>query len=197
MYIDVCILSQRLCIPYPQYIRIPGSTVADIPVPDQTRYTVLYSFLQEQGRTIERVLGDGNCLFRALSLQLTGVQDHHLKLRKIIAQYESKIDLFQGIHATINKTRFADHVTNIAKTCTWGTSLEIIATASLFRVDVYVATDSYRPGKPTWLKHAPNLEVVKELNKRHCQPIEHIALSSTKAVRARNNSHVKVPFWFS
>ena len=90
---------------------------------------------QKQGRSIERVLGDGNCLFRALSLQLTGMQDHHLSLRKIIAQCESKATSFQGIHAALNKTiTFADHVKNIAKTCAVGDhSLEIIAVASIFQ----------------------------------------------------------------
>ena len=80
--------------------------------------------------------------FRALSLQLTGMQDHHLSLRKIIAQCESKATSFQGIHAALNKTiTFADHVKNIAKTCVWGTSLEIIAVASIFQMDIYVVTD--------------------------------------------------------
>ena len=74
---------------YPQIIEnvyttspIWGSIVADIPVPDdmiprtsqspQTGYSALLPFLQKQGRTIDRVLGDSNCLFRALSLQLSG-----------------------------------------------------------------------------------------------------------------------------
>ena len=96
-------------------MRLPGSTVADIPIPEDmiprmprsppTGYAILIPFLsQKQGRSIERVLGDGNCLFRALSLQLTGMQDHHLSLRKIIAQCESKATSFQGIHAALNKT---------------------------------------------------------------------------------------------
>ena len=156
-------------------MRLPGSSVADIPVPDdmiprtsrspQTGYSVIIPFLQKQGRAIDRVLGDGNCLFRALSLQLTGVQDHHMALRRIIAQCESKITVFQGIHATINQTSFADHIKNIGKTCTWGTNLEIIVTATLFGIDVYVASDSYRPGKPTWLKYSPNALATTELKK--------------------------------
>ena len=58
-------------------MRLPGSSVADIMVPDdmipktphspQTGYSVLLPFLEKQGRTMDRVLGDSNCLFRALS----------------------------------------------------------------------------------------------------------------------------------
>ena len=168
---------QGICTPHPRFVRLPGSSVADIPVPDDmnprtswspsppTGYSVLIPFLQKQGRTVDRVLGDGNCLFRALSLQLTGVQDHHMDLRRMIAQCESKIKVFQGIHATINKTRFADHVQKIGKTCIWGTNLEIIVTATLFGVDIYVASDSYRPGKPVWLKYSPNALATTELRK--------------------------------
>ena len=125
-----------------------------------TGYSVLLPFLREQGWVPDRVLRDGNCLFHALSLQLTGVQDHYMGLRRIIAQCESKI---KGIHATINRTLFAEHLKNIRKTCTWGTNLEIIATSTLFGIDIYVASASYRPGKPMWLKYSPNTLATTEL----------------------------------
>ena len=35
------------------------------------------------------------------------------------------------------------------------TNLEIIVTATLFCVDIYVASDTYRAGKPTWLSILP------------------------------------------
>ena len=130
-----------------------------------TGYSVLIPFLRKQDRAIDRVLGDANCLFRALSVQLFGVQEHHLELRRIVAQCESRIKSFEGIHATINQSKYADHVKNIGKTCIWGTNLEIIVTATLFGVDIYLATDSYRPGKPTWLKYSPNAKATMELRK--------------------------------
>lgn len=43
-----------------------------------------------------------------------------------------------------------------------GTNLEIIVTA-LFGIDIYIATDSYRPGSPTWLKYSPNAQATTEL----------------------------------
>ncbi len=42
--------------------------------------------------------------------------------------------------------------------------MEIIVTATLFGLDVYVATDSYRPGKSTWLKYSPNTLAAAELH---------------------------------
>jgi len=71
--------------------------IPDIPIPDdmlpkslsapQTGYTVLKPFLQQQGREPDRVLGDGNCLFRAPSWALTGVEDHHTDLRRTIIEF--------------------------------------------------------------------------------------------------------------
>ena len=65
-------------------------------------YAVLLPFLQKQGRTVERALDDsGNCLFRSLSLQLTGTQDHHIKLRKVIAKFEQTEGVFEiKLHKT-------------------------------------------------------------------------------------------------
>ena len=43
------------------------------------------------------------------------VQDHHVDLRRIIAQCESMIKAFQGIHATTNRTKFAEHLKSIRR----------------------------------------------------------------------------------
>jgi len=43
------------------------------------------------------------------------------------------------------------HSKNIKKQYIWG----IIAAATLFQTDVYVATDSYQPGSVTWLLYTP------------------------------------------
>ena len=71
------------------------------------------------------VLGDGNCLFRSLSHQLTGTQDHHLILRKTITKFEqSYYGMLQQLHNTINRTPFSSHIKNMKKTCIWGTTVE-------------------------------------------------------------------------
>ena len=54
----------------------------------------------------------------------------------------------------LNATKFDDHLRSIRKTAVLGTNLEIIAAATLFVLDVYVATDSYKPGTAVWLKYS-------------------------------------------
>ena len=97
-------------------------------------------------------MGDGICLFRSLSLQLTGTQDHHIKLRKAIAKFEQTEGVFEKLHKTINRTPFLSHLQKIKKTSVWGTNVEVMATASLFQIDFYVATESHNP---TWLRYTP------------------------------------------
>ena len=39
---------------------------------------LIYNYTQQTTTvTVHRIIGDGNCLFRAISLGLTGSQDHH------------------------------------------------------------------------------------------------------------------------
>ena len=121
-----------------------------------TGYTSLKPFLYKQQRQVDRVLGDGNCLFRALSKAISGTEDHHPHLRHAISDFESdNWTVFKPIHEAIISTNFENHIKNIKKLYIWGTSTEIVAAATLFQVEVYVATDSYRQGIPTWLVHTP------------------------------------------
>lgn len=44
------------------------------------------------------VLGDGNCFYRALSVCLTGDENNHLNIRKLMAEfYFRNYDFFKGI----------------------------------------------------------------------------------------------------
>ena len=63
--------------------------------------------------------------------------------------------LFRPIHEAVHRTQFGTHVKNIKKQYTWGTSTEITAVATLLQVEVYVATDNYRPGVPMWIQYIP------------------------------------------
>ena len=56
---------------------------------------------------------------------------------------------------TVNHISFTEHLDTREKVITWGTTLEILATASPFRVGIFEATDSLTPGKMKWLKSSP------------------------------------------
>ena len=44
-------------------------------------------FLSKYGRKVQQVVGDGNCLFRCLSLILFGVQDRHFDVRTSLVNF--------------------------------------------------------------------------------------------------------------
>ena len=152
-----------MCSPFPCFLKSPGLFVPDMIVPDDmvqistsalgTGYTSLKPFLYKQQREVDRVLGDGNCLFRALSTAISGTEDHYPHLRN--AFESDNWTILKPIHEAIISTNFENHIKNIKKLYIWGTSTEIVAAATLFQVEVYVATDSYQPGIPTWLVHTP------------------------------------------
>ena len=71
-----------------------------------------------------------------------------------VAEFEmDNENLFRPIREAVNRTKFNTHAQNIKKQYTWGTSTEITAAATLLQMEVYVATDSYRPGIPIWLQY--------------------------------------------
>ena len=135
---------------------------------------LLNSFLNEQQRKVNSVLGDGNCLFRALSKALSGLEDYHPHIRRAISEFEeTNRNLFEPIHNSIIGTEFDNHVKNIKKLSTWGTTTEIIGAATLFQLDIYLATNNYKPGIPTWLLYSP-------------KPVAFLANSNTNVLTKHN-----------
>ena len=72
--------------------------------------------------TVHRTDGDGNCLFRALSLGLTQSQDAHNLIRNYV------------INHLLDTTQPEDieHIANMGRDGVWGTDKEICAAAELF-----------------------------------------------------------------
>ena len=51
---------------------------------------------------------------------------------------------------------FTDYIQNMKKVCVRGTNLKIIAAASLFQIEIYLAAETYNIGDPQWLLYPPN-----------------------------------------
>ncbi|KZT34953.1 cysteine proteinase [Sistotremastrum suecicum HHB10207 ss-3] len=98
---------------------------------------LLTSQLRSLGLYAAPILGDGNCLFRALSDQLFGVPSHHLTLRKEICdwmaarkeRYEPFVEDDRGLDV---------HLRNMREQGTYGGHLELSAFAHLKRRNVKV-----------------------------------------------------------
>ncbi|XP_078790066.1 uncharacterized protein LOC105353590 isoform X2 [Oryzias latipes] len=99
--------------------------------------------------TNERIIGDGNCYFRAISQALTGSQNSHRKIRlAVVKQLEKHPDLYSWVIGR-EYSSVAEYITKsrMRFVSVWATDVEIQATADLLGVNVFVLFDG------RWLRH--------------------------------------------
>ncbi|KAI0043265.1 cysteine proteinase [Auriscalpium vulgare] len=102
-----------------------------------TNTKLLTDQLRQLGLYAADTVGDGNCLFRALSDQLYGTESHHLQIRSDVCDWIER-----------HKTRYAPfvddergltvHLTLMRKPATYGGHLELSAFAHMVRRNVKV-----------------------------------------------------------
>ena len=93
----------------------------------------------EKPSKLYRIVGDGNCLFRALSYAITGRQNYHSLLREKIVQHmrHNEHALLAHMNGSVNEYLAR---TGMRNQHVWGTDVEIIAASSLLETDIYVYT---------------------------------------------------------
>ncbi|XP_064399479.1 ATP-dependent DNA helicase PIF6-like [Halichondria panicea] len=103
-------------------------------------------------------MGDGACMFRAMSVVITGYQRQHITVRRAIVKHMCDFQhLFNGKHWLID-AGYPDMIsyvraTQMDQTRTWGTHLEIFALAHLLERRVFVYS---RTAGNAWLCHCPS-----------------------------------------
>ena len=85
------------------------------------------------------ILGDGNCLFRALSYVITGQQLYHAQIRHEIINHMMNIEKFLMPHMNTSLNCYLDK-TGMAESGVWGTDIEILSASSLLSTDIFVYT---------------------------------------------------------
>ena len=110
-------------------------------------------------RRVKRVKGDGNCMFRALSLVVTGSEDQHHAIRTRIVQHMRSIaHLMLGhikSHTGFNTCQNIDEYlqkSKMAECNTWGSDIELLCFAHLCKVCVF----SYSTESSNWDRYGPN-----------------------------------------
>jgi len=139
----------------------------------------LSNFIQEQiykiaqkhvHVTIHTVKGDGNCLFRALSLAVTGTQQQHDIIRSYIVNHMLHVNLRASMERLfIGRNRTYDkHLHAMQKTGEWGTDIEIIAAAHLFNRSIVCVTRLNNTSR-LWLQHFSPHFAVHQMCTSLCQ----------------------------
>ena len=93
---------------------------------------------------IDKIKGDGNCFFRAISKEVFGEEERHQEMRKTIVDYMQKNR--QHFDMYIDGDPSA-HIEDMKEKCTWATQAESFACASLLGREIFVLTphtDTYK-----------------------------------------------------
>ena len=95
-------------------------------------------------RSIKKIMGDGNCMFRALSRIVTGSQDQHSVIRaKIVQHMSDKASLMLAHIVAIPRfeecTSVQDyvHITKMDLLGSWGTDIELLCFEHLTNICVF------------------------------------------------------------
>ena len=87
----------------------------------------------------QRVRGDGNCFFRAVSVYLTGSEENHAVLRDLVVKHMCEDPLKGILDGYLNKDVLSYiNDSKIEGDGTWATDAEIYATAHLIKMDIEV-----------------------------------------------------------
>ena len=93
----------------------------------------LGELLSQRNPKVKSILGDGNCLFRALSVAVTGWETAHLTFRQLVCEHISEVGPYTGTDA---QTYLED--TKMKSLKVYGTDVEIMAAAQILGCDIYV-----------------------------------------------------------
>ena len=89
------------------YVKLPGVTIPDElpinqPTPKKTaHFKEATSFLKSYNRQILPILGDGNCLFRAISQIIFETEDYPQQIRKVLVELNKDV-FFQVLYRAKN-----------------------------------------------------------------------------------------------
>lgn len=122
-------------VPIPHIPRING----EIPSTDEAMsdHERLLNRLQLYGFVENKVQGDGNCQFRALSDQLYSTPEHHkLVRRKVVNQLKSHPDIYKE-YVPMD---YADYLKMMSKNGEWGDHVTLQAAADSYGVKIVVMT---------------------------------------------------------
>ena len=119
-------------------------TVNKIPEDLHTQQLTASKFFN-QG--ITSVLGDSNCLFRALSRLMFDSEDWHAYVRQQLIEFES---LNSSLMQSYCDDNISNHISRVKYLTTWSTHVELVAATSLLQTPIYVCMQKCGNGEYYW-----------------------------------------------
>ena len=105
-------------------------------------------------RSLKRIQGDGNCLFRALSYIITGCEEQHMAVRNAILDHMVSIAHFLLGHHLLNYDSIQTYIvaSGMDKEYTWGTDIEMLTLSHLLNTPIV----SYSEQFGNWQRYSPH-----------------------------------------
>ena len=106
-------------------------------------------------RSVRRIHGDGNCLFRAFSYILTGSEEQHLAVRHAALQHlTNNAQYFLWHHLSSHYNSIQSYITSTGmdQDGTWGTEIEILSLAHMLQTPIH----SYSQQIGRWQRYSPH-----------------------------------------
>ena len=98
--------------------------------------TDVESFLMSQDHHLHNVLSDGYCMFRALSHELYGSDEHHHEVQRIPLEMIKSLTNLTGMKICHWEVTFLQRLANLGS---WGTQVELQAVSDYFNITVFVS----------------------------------------------------------
>ena len=97
------------------------------------------SELEEGGLKMEKIIGDGNCLFRAVARQVWGDENRHRDMRNLCCDYMRRRKIGRAL--VDSESKFIAYIEKIAQDGVWGDDPEIRAMEEMLDrpFEIYVA----------------------------------------------------------
>ena len=135
--------------------RMDSPTKVSLLRQDKSSPITIIQFLESQGRTVYRVLGDGNCMFKSLSHQLHGTEDKHSDVHLVVQKVmEENMEKYNSYWIQI-ETTFSQHVQLIKNKGVWGTQVELLAASDYYQLPIFVLQVQVELTSDTYLNQNP------------------------------------------
>lgn len=121
----------------------------------------------------ESIVGDGNCLFRAISQAVSGSQNHHLKIRSALCkELQRNADKNNKIlHSQYSSVSDYLVKSKINSGKTWATDVEIQVAANWLGVSVYTFVDDRWLKYPSSSKHFSHGIYLENVGRNHYENV--------------------------
>lgn len=142
-------------------------------------YPDLSTQLEEDNKELQKIRSDGNCLFRAISHQVTGNDNAYKLLRAEACKYikENKKEFSEFF---MESESLDSYVERMAKDREWGDNYCISALAMKYKYKFIIYESHRKKLDICYTKNPTNVIYLAYLNKRHYNSVVNKGLASKK-----------------